>query len=259
MMPRIGSIAAAYGISVAFVLVFFSESTAQIPTGRELIDKMTERMKQENVRSRSSQTIETSSGQLRTFLYESYAADKGEKVLMRYQEPASVKGQAFLMLNNADDIWTYFPRTGRVRKLASHAKKQKVQGGDFTYEDLGSGDTWKEEYEPKNLGEDSYEEIPCWKLELMGIPEKDPAYPRILIWVRHDDSYPLKMDYYSEKGRVQKTLFLKDIRDVEGTPTAHKMIMKNLEDDTETRMEVLEMTYEWEPPKGFFSERNLKK
>ncbi len=49
------------------------------------------------------------------------------------------------MLNNADNIWTYFPRTKRVRKLASHAKKQKVQGGDFTFEDFSSSNIWKME------------------------------------------------------------------------------------------------------------------
>ena len=42
------------------------------------------------------------------------------------------------MLNDGDDIWTYFPRTRRVRKLASHAKKQKVPGSDFSFGDFSS-------------------------------------------------------------------------------------------------------------------------
>ena len=99
---------------------------AQVPTGQEILAKMNAIQNPENSRSVITQTIQTSSGQLRTFELESYSAGKGEKTLMRYIKPASVRGQAFLMLNHADDIWTYFPRTGRVRKLASHAKKQSV-------------------------------------------------------------------------------------------------------------------------------------
>jgi len=248
--------------SVSSLLAFFVPIIglqAQLPTGDEIVEEMTAIMNPTNSKGVMTQTIQTSSGQLRTFELESYSANKGEKTLMRYLKPASIKGQAFLMLNNADDIWTYFPRTGRVRKLASHAKKQRVQGSDFTYEDMGSGDTWREEYTATNLGEDEIQKQPCWKLQMDGIPEKEPPYSRMVIWVRQADYCPLQMDYYSEKGEVMKSLYLEDIQDIEGIPTATKMTMRNHEDGTATWMEMLSVTYQWEPPKGFFSERNLKK
>jgi len=232
---------------------------AQVPTGPELLDRINEITNVTNARSVMTQTIRTSSGQLRTFEMESFSANKGEKTLMRYRKPASVKGQAFLMLNHADDIWTYFPRTKRVRKLASHAKKQSAQGSDFTYEDMGGGDTWKEEFEPTNLGEVELEGQSCWKLQLDGIPEKEPPYPRMVIIVRQEDYHPLQVDYYSDLEDVMKSLYMGDIQEVDGIPTAMKMTMRNHDKGTETKMEVLSMTYDWEPPKGFFSERNLKK
>jgi len=72
--------------------------------------------------------------------------------MMRYIKPTSVKGQTFLMLNDGDDIWTYFPRTRRVRKMASHAKKMKVQGGDFSFDDFSSNETWENDYQTTNEG-----------------------------------------------------------------------------------------------------------
>lgn len=245
-------------ICLATLLVPIIWLKAQQPTGTEIIDRMTELMNQTNTMGVMTQTIQTSSGQLRTFEMESYSANKGEMTLIRYLKPASVKGQAFLMLNNANDIWTYFPRTGRVRKLASHAKKQSVQGSDFTYEDMGGGETWKEEYEPTNLGAEDLEGESCWKLQLEGIPEQEPSYSRMVVWVRQADYSPLQMDYYDEDGDLLKSLYLEDIQDVDGVPTAMKMVMRNHKDDTETRMEMLSVTYDWEPPSGFFSERNLK-
>ena len=68
------------------------------------------------------------------------------------------------MLNDGDDIWTYFPRTRRVRKLASHAEKQKVQGHDFSFGDFSSEDTWKEDYISKNTGAVTKGDIICWEL-----------------------------------------------------------------------------------------------
>ncbi|UCD38258.1 MAG: outer membrane lipoprotein-sorting protein [Fidelibacterota bacterium] len=232
---------------------------AQSPTGQEILDRVNAIQNPANSSGVMTQTIQTSSGQFRTFELESYSANKGEKSLMRYRRPASVKDQAFLMLNNADDIWTYFPRTKRVRKLASHAKKQKVQGGDFTYEDMGSGDAWKEEYVPSNLGEIDLLDERCWKLQMEGIPEKDPAYQKMIIMVRQKDYYPLQVDYFADEGDLMKSLYLEDIREVDGFPTAMRMVMRNHEDGTETWMEILSITYDWNPPAGFFSERNLKK
>ena len=227
------------------------------PTGREVLDHMTEVLTPVNSRGTMRQTITTSTGQKRTFELESFSANKGEKSLMRYQKPASVRGQAFLMLNHADDIWTYFPRTNRVRKLASHAKKQKVQGSDFTYEDMGSGDSWKKEYNPENLGEDKYDGEKCWKLECTAVPEEEPSYSKIMIWVQQGTYHPMRIDYY-EEDELLKSLYMSDIREVDGLPTAHSMLMRNHQENTETSMEMISVSYDWEPPAGFFSERNLK-
>ena len=74
-----------------------------------------------------------------------------------------------------------------------------------------------------------------------------------------DNFYPLKMDYYNEGGDLFKTLFLKDIKIIDDYPTAMDMVMKNHEDNSETKMAVKSVIYDWKPSKDFFSERNLKK
>jgi len=241
------------------ILTSWSVLNAQIPTGEEIIKKVNEIMSPINSKGVMTQTVQTSSGKIRIFEFEMYSTGKGEKSLMRYQKPASVRGQAFLMLNHADDIWTYFPRTKRVRKLATHAKKQKVQGSDFTYEDMGSGGTWEKEFISQNLGEEKWAGELCWKLQMIGITENNPPYPKMIIWVRQSDFYPLFLDYYDDKDRIIKSLVMEDIQLIEGIPTAMIMTMKNNEEGTESIMKTLSVTYSWQPPEGFFSERNLKK
>ncbi|MFC1550112.1 outer membrane lipoprotein-sorting protein [Candidatus Neomarinimicrobiota bacterium] len=248
-------------LSATVLIAFWGIAICQdtLPTGAEIVDRMMEVMTPENSKATMSQTIITSSGKTRTFEFESYSAVRGEKNLMIYNHPSAVRGQSFLMLNHADDIWTYFPRTNRVRKLASHAKKQKVQGSDFTYEDMGSGDSWSREYQSSNLGETELNNEACWKLESIAIPEEDPAYVKVIIWVRQSDYYPLQMDYFETESRMLKTLNFENIEIIDGYPTAMQMIMTNHVNLTETSMEIKTITYKWDPPRDYFSERNLKK
>jgi len=245
-------------ITILFsVTIIFSQNA--IPTGPELVEKMSEIMTQENSKAVMTQTITTSSGKQRTFEFEMFTGNEGEKTLMRYLKPSAVRGQAFLMLNNADDIWTYFPRTKRVRKLSSSSKNQKVQGSDFSFEDMGSGDSWKTEYNSNNLGSEKYEGTNCWKLESIGIPDENPTYPKMEVYMRKIDFYPIKIEYFDEDNFIEKTLLLNDIKEIGEVPTAMIMKMVNHSEGTETTMEMISITYDWQPPEIFFSERELKK
>lgn len=243
---------------LAFILLF-SFTTAEDKIAIKVIKAVTELMTPENMKSTGTQTIITSSGKERTFEFESYMGGKGKSTLTRYTKPAAIRGQAFLTLNNADDIWTYFPRTKRVRKLASHAKKQKVQGSDFTYEDMGGGDVFMTKFTPKHIGDEIVNDDLCWKIELSGIPDQDPPYPKIVMWSRKSDYSPLKVDYYDKNNFNSKSLALSDIQDIEGIPTAMTMVMVDHKEKSSTTMRTLEATYKWTPTKGFFSERSLKK
>lgn len=233
--------------------------TGQIPTGQAVIDSMIAIMSPENSKSIIKQTNHYDDGKTRTFVLEMYSAGKGDKMMMRYIKPTSVKGQTFLLLNDGDDIWTYFPRTRRVRKMASHAKKMKVQGGDFSFDDFSSEDTWKDDYITDNTGSEKYNGKPCWKLKAVAKPDADVDYPEIILWIGQDNYYPLKMDYMDSKENIEKTLYLTDIQNVDGFPTAMLITMENHITGTKTVMETVEVSYDWNPPKGFFSERNLKK
>jgi len=244
---------------IILILLGISSLLGQTPSAAEIIDKVTNIMSPENSYSKGSQTIITSSGKERIFEFESWAAEKGKSTLTRYTKPAAIRGQAFLMLNNADDIWSYFPRTKRVRKLASHAKKQKMQGSDFTYEDMGGGDVFQKKFKASILAEENRDGELTWKLELIGIPDQKPPYPKIVLWSRQSDYYPIALDYYDDNGYNSKSLILSDIQMIEDYPTALSMVMTDNKERSSTTMQTLEVTYKWEPPDGFFSERNLKK
>ncbi|MFQ6613235.1 MAG: outer membrane lipoprotein-sorting protein [Fidelibacterota bacterium] len=229
------------------------------PQADLIVREMTKLMSPAASRATMTQTIQTSSGKTRTMEFEMFSADSGKSILMRYHKPTSIKGQTFLMLNDANDIWTYFPRTRRVRKLASSSKNQKVQGSDFNFSDFSSGDTWTKDYTSTVIGEEKLRGDLCWKLEARETPSNDSDYPRVIYWVRQSDYSPLEMDNYNRDNIHEKTLLFEDIKEIEGIPTAMTMIMKNLPENSVTVMKVQSITYQWIPPGDFFSERNLSK
>ena len=244
-------------ISLLFAVISFCQDL----TGEDIIQKVNDTMNVETSHGKAKMTIVTTSGSKRTFVQESWSKDKGEKNLVRYLEPRRVKDQAVLMLNNADDIWMFFPRTQRVRKLATHAKKQKMQGSDFSYEDMGSGDAFIEDYVSKRLEDEESEGYDCYKLELTRKPESDLSYSRLIIWVIKENFVPIAIDYYDEDdhSRRLKRLVQSDVRVIDGIPTAMKAVMLNLNDNTQTELEMMEVEFNIPLEDSMFTERALKK
>lgn len=248
---------------ILFSLINFSaiKTYAENLTSQEIVNKMNEVINPQTAQAKAKVTIITSSGKERTFIYNSFTKGRGEKNLIRYLEPKRAKGQAMLMLNNADDIWAYFPRTKRVRKLATHAKKQNWEGSDFSYEDMGSGDAFIDEYKNKLLDEEKKENYNCYKIELEKKKNSNAGYSRLIIWIIKDNFFPIAMNYYDRKDPLflKKVLIQYEIKDIDGIPTGMKMTMYNKKDSTQTNMELLEVKYNLELDDSIFSERNLKK
>lgn len=239
------------------VLLFALPLLAQ-PSGDEILSQLIKLMNPGNAQGVARMTITTTTGQTRTFEYDTYVGDNGASTLTRYRSPSRVKGNAMLMTDNADNIWMYYRQTRRVRKLASHARRQNFEGSDFTYEDMGSGDSWKTDYTPQNSGSGKVAGEDVYRL-ILTANSKDMSYSRLECWVRQSDSYPLEMDYYDQDGIHLKTLKLEDIQIIEGIPTAMKMTMDNHLDRTQTIMETIEMTFDVSFKADFFTERNLKR
>ncbi|KPL16012.1 hypothetical protein AMJ74_00155 [candidate division WOR_3 bacterium SM1_77] len=229
-------------------------------TAADIIQTMTETLNPDQSEGKMKMTIMTTSGEERTFVYHAYSKNGGEKSLMKYIEPSRVKGQTILMLNDGDDIWMYFPKRNHIRKLASHAKKQKVEGSDFSYEDMGGSNTFIEEYTSVRLEDEKKEGYNCYKLELNRKPESDAGYSRLVLWVDKETLVPIVIDYFHEDDpdMREKQLILRDIQLIDGIHTPMQYTMYNKLDDTKTHMEIIEVDYQVDLPDNLFTEEGMK-
>ena len=263
MKSRNGFIKTIIILTSLFLIIFitFILSFGQELTGEEIISKVNELMNQDTVQAKVKMTIITTSGGERVFIYDSYSKNKGEKNLLRYIEPKRAKGQAILMLNYADDIWMYFPRTKRIRKLATNSKSEKMEGSDFSYEDTGASDAFIEDFNSKKLGSESKEGHDCYKIEMLKKEGIESGYSRLIMWIIKDSFLPIAIDYYDRENPelLLKTLIQYDIKNIDGIPTATKMVMYNQQENSQTSIEMLEVKYNAELDDSLFTERNLQR
>jgi len=246
-----------FPLSVVLLLLSGTGATlAEELTARQIVEKVDEVAYSKSSKAAARQIITTAGGDVRELAFEGYTMDGTEKGLSEYITPAKVKGVKILTLNKGDDIWTYFPRTGRVRKIASSARKQKVMGSDFSYEDFAPGD-FEIDYKARLVGREKEAGDECYKLELIPTPE-GPAYSKLIGWVRASDFVPLRLDYYDEEGELLKRLTLSEIKEIQGHPTAMKMTMTNLQEGGNTVIVTDSVEYDLPLKESLFSDRTLK-
>ena len=70
----------------------------------------------------------------------------GDKSMSIFDEPADVKGTAFLTFSHAvkpDEQWLYLPALKRVKRINSKNKSGPFMGSEFAYEDISSQEVEK--------------------------------------------------------------------------------------------------------------------
>lgn len=230
---------------------------AQELTPQQIISKIDETERAPSSKLIIKQTITTTSGAKRTLTAEAYSKGNYDKQLMIYTAPARVAGDKILMLNQGDDIWFYTPRTDRIRHLASHAKRQKVMGSDFSYEDLAGGKL-EENYTYKLLRTEKVEGVACYKFELVPTPS-GPHYSKLIYWADKERFVSIRIDYYDDDGKLLKRLILSDYDTVDGQLYPKKMVMTNLQEGGNTVIETEAAQFNLNLPDEIFTTRYLKR
>lgn len=241
-------------LAIIFSLLFISSANAQ--NLKTILAKVEKNEKLLSSKSKASQIITTSKGKIRTLKMTAWSKDNSEKQLNVYTSPSRVKGDKILQLNDGDDIWFYTPKTDRVRHLAKHAKKRKVQGSDFSYEDMQNWE-YDIDFESTLLGEETVEDIPCHKIELIPT-ETGPQYSKMIVWIDKTKFVARRTDYY-EDGDLLKRLTVSNIVKIKSYWIPKKLLMQNLQDGGKTIYETHEIEVNIEVSDKLFSTNSLKK
>jgi len=242
-----------YKLAIFFYLLYGLVSAITVD---ELLDKMEDNEQAQTSRSEITQTTHKANGKKNISRLISYSKDKGDKGLMEYLAPKTIKGMKMLMLNEGDDIWVYIPRTGRTRKIASHQKNASLNGSDFSYDDLSTKDN-REDYNIKIIGEDKKNGIDCYKLEMIA-KDKKSATSKLIAWVDKEKYVTISADIYDEDGELWKVLTLSKLYKTGNYWMAKQIEMKNVLKESKTVMTIDKMESDIELDDKLFTIRNLQ-
>ena len=130
----------------------------------------------------------------------------GDKSMSIFDQPADVKGTAFLTFSHAikaDEQWMFLPSIKRVKRINSKNKSGPFMGSEFAFEDIASQEV--EKYTYKYLRDETLNDIDCFVVER--IPTyKHSGYTRQIGWINKVEYRPEKTVFYDRKDSLLKTL-----------------------------------------------------
>jgi outer membrane lipoprotein-sorting protein len=152
----------------------------------------------------------------------------GDKSLSIFDQPADVKGTAFLTHSHTskpDDQCLYLPALKRVKRISSKNKSGPFMGSEFAYEDISSQEVDKYTY--KYLRDEVLNGRETFVVEQYPT-YKHSGYTRRIVWIDQERYVPLQVEFYDRKDARLKTLKTSDYQQYLGKYwRAGKMYMEN--------------------------------
>lgn len=176
-----------------------------------------------------------------------------DKRLVKFLTPADQKGIGFLSLPN-DNLTVYLPAFGKTRKIGSSVKNSKFAGTDFSYEDM-EAKRYSSKWNPKLITTAGG----FYVLELTPKTGIVTDYLKLMMYVRTQDNYPVKVEHYDKGGKLYKVLTDNKITKIGSYTIAKELVMEDKKNGTKTKMVMTSIKFDNGFTDDIFSERELIK
>ena len=141
-------------------------------------------------------------------------ADGSEKRLIRFVEPADVKGTSMLIYDNkdkADEMWIYLPALKKTRRIVSSEKGKSFMSSEFTNADFTSPSP--ADFNNSHLEGSGNSKV--WIIESRPVNDEKASeygFSRKVSYVEEDTYVLKKMEFYNFENRLYKKI---EVRAVE--------------------------------------------
>jgi outer membrane lipoprotein-sorting protein len=194
-----------------------------------------------NIYQKSTMTIIRNGKEQPVQLMESFFLKENgvSRTLTLFLEPRRVKGTAYLSVG--DDLWVRFASTGRIRKMSSSAKKNSAGGSDFSYSDMGEGNTgYAEKYYVTLDGSVKVDGTDCYRIILTPKPGSKDTYEKAVAYIAKEDFSYRDIELYEDGAHI-KTMTFSDFRPLRGLSYPYTIQMRSLARNSVSTVETMEM------------------
>ncbi len=165
------------------------------------------------------------------------------RAVLRFVEPAEVRGVALLIVNHPDrasDQWMWTPALQRERRIALQDRSTRFFGTDFSFEDLEERDV--DQFEYRLLGEETLDGAPCWKIEARPGPRRRSQYTASILWIQKETYAFVRIENYVERELVRR-LDYRQHEHVQGIWTARVLEMTDFRRKSRTILTLEALAY----------------
>lgn len=174
-----------------------------------------------------------------------------DKKLYRYTQPESQAGISTLSLPD-NIMWLYLPSFGKPTKISLLSKSQAFTGTDFSYEDM-ENKSYAQRYSPSILEANN----PDYYLLKLTPKTKKSKYSHINLFLNKTDFYPIKMEYYDNRGNKFKIATYKYLKQ-NNYWYAEEVIMTDLKKEHSTNIFMNNLKFDQGISDTLFTVKNLK-
>ena len=162
-----------------------------------------------------------------------------------------------------DDQWLYLPALRKVRRISSKDRGDYFLGTDFTYEDVKKeGKISIAEYEFTTEAMEVVEDEIV--IKIIGTCRTDEiakelGHSKVVMWIDPEINIVRKSLFFDLNGNKLKTIYVSDIRNIDGKWTRHFLRAENHKTGHQSIFKFDWVDYQSEIPDRVFSKRALSK
>jgi outer membrane lipoprotein-sorting protein len=207
---------------------------AQLPDATQIMNKSRDLTITGSMSSSISLTITERNGSIRkrtiSMITKSYP-DGSEKRMIKFIEPADVKGTGLLIVDNKntpDEMWIYLPALKKTRRIVSSEKGKNFMSSEFSNSDMSTPALSDFTYKHLATSGENKE----WIIESTPVTSEkadEYGYSRKVSWFNSDTWHLKKMEYYNFDNQLFKIIEIHSVQPLEnGRYIIKDMLARNI-------------------------------
>ena len=236
----------------------FAQDSKAEPDKLPTIDQVTKAL-DDLYRSKSSQATMTmkvvNDRGTRELTMESWSKGKDLSLIV-IRKPAREAGTA--TLKTEEGLWNYAPRADRLIRIPTGLLSDAWMGSHFSNDDLVRETSYQEDYDTK-LEWAELEGQKVIKVVFTPKPRAPVIYDKLEFYVRKGDYVSLRADYF-DRGKLVRQMTFGDIKDVDGKPVPHTMVLRPMDKSNESTTVIYEdLKFDIDVDDKLFTKRGLRR
>ncbi|MFZ4986349.1 MAG: outer membrane lipoprotein-sorting protein [Blastocatellia bacterium] len=253
-------------ISIILLLIPLSANPVLPPEARTIMEAVYRQDTSRDTTWRAVMDVYDRKGTLRRkkFHYRKLGALGNSRTLLRFFDPAEVRGVGLLSMNlssqsgTTDRQWMYTPAIQRVRRIATQERRQRFLGTDFTNEDMA--ERILDDFSYRLIGEgEVVDGRATWKIEARPVSPDRSQYAWIYLWVPRDIPYATLVEMYDRQGQRLRILKASQLEKIAGIWVARNLEMASPIENTRTVLFIEEIRFNTGLKEDLFSQQSLEK